>query len=103
MTGHFDVLTDMFITKCVPVLDNDIIKQKNLFGSDPTRFCMTHKSTLKICEVDANCVGILGYEKDELINKKNLYDLIGVKNFELLKESHKSSKNRLHFTLKYYK
>ena len=89
MTGHFDILTNMFIAKCVPILQEVIIK-KNVFEPDPTCFSILLKLTLKISELDVNCVNILGYEKDELINKKSLYDLIEVKYLKVIKDHHKS-------------
>ena len=89
MTGHFDVLTNMFITKCVPILQDAIMKKVDFF--DPTYFTIIHKFTLKISELDVNCVNILGYKKEELINKKSLYDLINVKYLQVIRDYHKSS------------
>ena len=91
MTGHFDVLTDMFITRCVPVL-SDSIKRDELATLDETRFSTVHKYNLVFCDIDVNCVNTLGYEKEELVNKKSLYDLLDVKSLEGIRNCHKQSK-----------
>ena len=89
MTGSFDIITDMFIANCVPILTDNNTKNPSL--NDPTKFTITCKFTLQISDLDVNCVDILGYEKDELINKKTLYDLISVKYLDTIKSNHKLS------------
>ena len=99
MAGSFDILTDMFIVKCVPILNDTITKKRKIPSIDPTCFSILCKSTLKISELDIIAVNILGYEKDELVYKKSLYELINVKSLETIKSIHKSSKYQLVFEL----
>ena len=88
----------MFIAKCVPVL-SDSIKRDELASLDETRFSTTHKYNLTFSDLDVNCVNILGYRKEELVNKKTLYDLLDVKCLKTVKYHHRKSNLNARFLL----
>lgn len=71
--GQFDMLTDMFVLTCSPVLSNT--NKELVIYSDPMSFSTSHMPNLSIIDFTQNASVLLGYSTEEASGMK-LYDII---------------------------